>query len=132
MDATEQEVRNLVVRFYERARADATLGPIFEDSVHDWSAHIERIVDFWSDAILKTDRYQGTPMGAHLKLTKLEPAMFARWLDLFDETARETLPESAAQATLEHARRIARSLSYGLFQYRPASAPPLENSGKPE
>jgi hemoglobin len=124
--ATEEDVRNLVVRFYERARADALLGPVFNEAVHDWPAHIERIVDFWSDAILRTDRYHGTPMGPHLQLTKLEPAMFARWLDLFGDTARESLPADVAEATLEHAKRIARSLSYGVFQYRPASAPPLE------
>ncbi len=37
----------LVTAFYARVREDAELGPIFNDAVHDWSAHLTTLIAFW-------------------------------------------------------------------------------------
>src|SRR3712207_8690234 len=41
--------------------------------------------------------------------------MFARWLSLWGETARETLDETGAQAVIAKAERIAESLQLALY-----------------
>ena len=45
---TEEEIRTLVHDFYDDVRQDALLGPIFNSRIHDWDAHLAKLVDFWS------------------------------------------------------------------------------------
>lgn len=112
----EAVLERLVRAFYAAAREDPLLGPVFA-RVGDWEAHVARIAAFWSSVALATGRYSGQPMAAHLPLP-LEPAHFARWLALFEATARaECMPAGAAHLT-ERARRIARSLEMGLAVQR--------------
>jgi hemoglobin len=66
--------------------------------------------------MLTTGRYKGNAMAAHLKQkSAIEPAMFARWLELWRETAREIFDERSAAALAAKAERIAESLQLGLF-----------------
>jgi hypothetical protein len=58
---TEQHISELVRRFYLRASADDSLRIIFEAAITDWDAHHRVVENFWSHALLNTDRYQGSP-----------------------------------------------------------------------
>jgi hemoglobin len=53
-------------------------------------------------------RYHGSPMRAHIPLS-LVGDHFDRWLDLFEQTAREVCPPAAAALFIDKARRIADS-----------------------
>ena len=117
----EAVLERLVRAFYARARTDPQLGPLFDD-VGDWEAHIARITDFWSSVALMSGRYHGQPMVAHLKLP-IEPRHFARWLALFEVTARETCSAAAVDLLMDRAHRIARSLAMGLEIARGAPPP---------
>src|SRR5690554_5216360 len=91
----EALIAALVHNFYARIRADAVLGPIFAERIHDWGPHLDRMVDFWSSVALMTGRYHGAPVPAHMGLP-VDWAHFERWLALFRETAHETCtPEGA-------------------------------------
>jgi hemoglobin len=103
----------LVRRFYEKVRADALLGLIFETHIRDWESHLKRMCDFWSSVALMTGRYHGTPMPKHLPLP-VDAEHFDRWLALFEETAQEVCPPKAADHFIERARRIAESLEIGI------------------
>ena len=107
----EPTLERLVRSFYDAARRDPMIGPLFAH-VHDWEAHIANICAFWSSVALMTGRYHGQPMAAHLKLP-LEPQHFARWLALFEETVRATCPEPSVAYLMEKAHRSARSLELG-------------------
>ena len=107
-DMLEQQVR----AFYGSARQDPLLGPVFA-RVTEWEHHIGKISAFWRNVALGTRSYQGNPMGAHLPLG-LEPAHFVRWLELWEATARQTLPPEAAALVVERAQRIAASLQHGI------------------
>lgn len=109
----EDMIERLVRRFYERAGADALLGPIFGARVADWEAHITRMCAFWSSVALLTGRYHGQPMEAHKDLP-VTGAHFDRWLALFETTAQEVCPPAAAAHFIERARRIADSLEMGI------------------
>src|SRR5665213_750060 len=103
---TEAEIAALVDRFYEKARQDPTLGPIFADGVHDWDTHLATMRDFWSAVMLTSGRYKGNPFAAHLR-HNLRPEFFTTWLALFAELRSKST-------------RIAESLKMGLF-YRPGA-----------
>jgi hemoglobin len=64
----------------------------------------------------RSGRYHGDPYSVHLRLPELEPAMFDRWLALFDEACAEVFEPDLAEAFRERAGRIARSLRMGLFE----------------
>ena len=103
----------LVRRFYDKVRADALIGPVFEARIRDWEPHLMQMRDFWSSVALMTGRYHGTPMAKHLPLP-IDAEHFDRWLALFEETAREVCPAKAADHFIERARRIAESLEIGV------------------
>jgi len=106
-------IERLVRTFYGRVQADSLIGPVFGARIDDWEAHIVKLCAFWSSVALMSGRYHGNPMGPHLKLL-LEPRHFARWLTLFEQTARDICSEAGATLLLEKARRIAQSLQLGM------------------
>ena len=112
----EAGLERLIPLFYARVRADALLGPVFNDAVHDWPEHLDRLVAFWSSVMLTSGRYKGNPMVAHLKhKPSLAPEMFERWLALWAEVTEEVMPAAAAAALQAKAARIAESLQLALF-----------------
>jgi hemoglobin len=119
----EAMIERLVRAFYARAREDALLGPVFAAHVDDWEPHIARVCAFWSSVALMTGRYHGQPLRAHLPLP-VDASHFARWLALFEETARELCPPEAVVHFMERARRIASSFQLGISFHR-GELPPL-------
>ena len=114
---SDPAIAALVRRFYGKARLDLVIGPVFERAVEDWDQHLDKLCDFWSSVMLTSGRYKGNPMAAHLK-QPIEPEFFARWLDLWRETAGEVFAPAAAAQFGCKAERIAESLKLALF-YRP-------------
>jgi hemoglobin len=114
----EAMIRTLVHGFYDHVRADAELGPIFNAAIDDWEPHLAKMCDFWSSVMLRTGRYKGAPMVAHLRLKAVRPDHFGRWLSLFGQTAQALLPADIAALFIERADNIARSLQLGMF-FRP-------------
>lgn len=113
----DASIRLLVQTFYDRARQDELIGPVFNGAVHDWDDHIGKITDFWSSMLLKTGRYNGRPMRPHF-LLPIKGAHFDRWLQLFEVTARELFSEPIAQEFISRARRIADSFEMNLATMR--------------
>ena len=113
---TEADLQSLVDAFYAKVRLDPVLGPVFGRAVDDWPEHLEKLGAFWSSVMLTSGRYKGNPVAAHMRQAKwIEPAMFDRWLELWRETARETLAPPDAAAIIEKAERIAESLKLALY-----------------
>ncbi len=119
----EQAIANLVRDFYAKARKDPELGPIFNAAVDDWDVHLRVVANFWSRALLQTDRYSGHPYVAHVKLP-IELEHFGIWLKLFGETANETLPAEYAEKAIAKANHMAESFRVGLFPFQ-------DQDGKP-
>ena len=112
---TEEHLRALIPLFYARVRKDPVIGPVFNDAIHDWSEHLDRLVDFWSSVMLTSGRYKGRPLPAHVKHgDRITARSFERWLRLWHETTEEMLPPAAAGAMQYKAARIAESLSLGI------------------
>src|SRR5690606_25456869 len=106
----------LVDAFYDRVRADAELGPIFNDAIGDWPEHLEKLTAFWSSVMLTSGRYKGQPVPAHVKhKSRITPALFDRWLALWTRTTDELMAPEEAAALQDRANRIAQSLQLALF-----------------
>ena len=129
---SEAQITALVPAFYAKVRRDPALGPVFAAAVDDWDAHHAKLTAFWSSVMLTSGRYKGSPMQAHLKHREaIPPEMFARWLALWGETARELLPAPIAKAFVAKAERIAESLSLALYFRMPPAARSTAPEGVP-
>lgn len=88
----EAKIHACVRAFYETAAADDLIGPIFKTVIVDWDGHLATMDDFWSGALLGTQRYTAAPFPPHIKLTMTQ-AHFDRWRDLWTVAVNATLPE---------------------------------------
>lgn len=110
---TPAEVAGLVDRFYDKVRADPLLGPVFNPVVRDWTAHKALMTSFWCTVALRAGSYRGNPMAKHQPLP-ITREHFARWLELWRETASEGLDDSGAALMAGYAERIGYGLRVGL------------------
>ena len=115
-DVDRAFIGRLVGEFYDRVRRDNRLGPIFAaEIVGSWEPHLEKMTDFWCSVILKDGSYSGRPVPAHTKLERVREADFDVWLGHFRATAGELCPDGTAQAFVDRAERIAKSLKLAMF-----------------
>lgn len=119
---TEQHIVELVRRFYEKAAADDSLQAIFDAAIQDWDGHHRVVENFWSRALLNTDRYHGSSYPLHARLP-IRIEHFDTWLMFFRQTAKEVLPPEAAERAIGRAEHMAESFKVGMFMdYHPSSA----------
>ncbi len=89
--------------FYTKAIEDQELAPFFIDEIgddisdEDWIEHIELLADFWLAQLLGEDTYYGNFVGAHVKMPHIKRESFARWLELFSQTADEVYAPDTAE-----------------------------------
>lgn len=112
----EAAISACVHAFYAKGLKDALLGPVFAAVPH-LDEHLVVVENFWSKSLLHTERYQGLPFSVHINLP-IEPAHFSRWLELFVETARETLPEVQAEQAAAKATHMSECFQSGLFPFK--------------
>lgn len=107
----------LVDTFYGRIRRHPMLGPIFEKAIGDeWDPHLARMKDFWASVAFNAGRYNGRPVPKHRALTGVNEAHFTLWLNLFEQTLKDTAPNpEAIPYFMERANRIAESLKLAMF-----------------
>lgn len=118
----EDGLSRLVDVFYGRVRRDGELGPIFNDAISDWPAHLSKLTDFWHSVMLTSGRFKGNPMMKHLvHRARIRPEHFDRWLALWGDVTSELMPPEHAAALQEKAERIGESLKLALY-YRPENA----------
>lgn len=109
-------ISKLVDTFYARVRAHPRLGPIFNDEIDDWPAHLAKLKDFWASVALNAGRYSGKPVPAHMKLQGIAPEDFQTWLGLFRQTVSDISGnDEVVTYFMVRAERIARSLQFAMF-----------------
>jgi hemoglobin len=96
-------ILKLLKPFYIDVRQHAVLGPIFNEHITDWPAHLDKITEFWALQTGGESRYRGGFAGAHISLD-LKPEHFQHWLGLWEFNAKRQLPpqEAAEMITLAH------------------------------
>ncbi|WP_162246365.1 DUF1971 domain-containing protein [Rhizobium sp. Root1204] len=114
-ELNEDKIKEILVAFYARVRADPSLSVPFS-VVEDWDEHMERLSDFWSSLMLTTGRYKGNPLSMHaIHSDLIRPEMFQRWLELWKLTTNELLEPQTAEQMQAKATRIASRFVQSLF-----------------
>ena len=99
----------LLRRFYADVRQHHEIGPIFTAQIQDWSAHLEKIADFWSGLSGGPALYGGGMAARHISL-RLEEKHFAAWLDLWRRHCRAHLAPREAEDFILIAENIGQRL----------------------
>lgn len=109
-------VRAVVEAFYDKARIDPVIGPIFDRVVPDdgWPHHLDKITAFWSSMLLGTGTYNGRPMAKHINIGELADPHFVRWLALFRQTVETICPPHIAAIFVDRAERIGNNFRVGI------------------
>ena len=120
---TRERLSALVHAFYADVRADALLGPVFEQALADrWEPHLDRMVEFWSTVALGSKSFSGNVFGKHMALEGVTPAHFSAWVGLWGtHTERLFAPDDARELQFT-AHGIARNLFQGYFGTLPTFA----------
>lgn len=129
-DLTEDLIKAVVYDFYDQIRVDPLLAPVFNQRISnaEWPIHLNKMCDFWSSSILRTNRYDGRPLPPHLSIPELSDVHFERWLTLFHNTVHRLCSDESAEVFFELARRIARSFRMAVAFHRGQNSldlPPL-------
>lgn len=115
---TADYIDRLVDTFYGSIRKDELLGPIFDERIADWPAHLARMKAFWRSVLHNSGEFSGNPMIKHIAIPGLEERHFAHWLELFYATLRELEGDGAATELVgTRARMIADSLLTGIAMH---------------
>jgi hemoglobin len=109
--STSADIHTLINSFYEKVKADETIGYIFNDvaNVH-WEQHLPKMYAFWEFLLLGKDTYAGNPMEVHQRLhqkTPLKEIHFDQWLKLFHETVDEHFAGQVAEDAKSRSKLIA-------------------------
>jgi hemoglobin len=99
----------LLRHFYADVRQHDVLGPIFNSRVKDWSAHLDKIAEFWARQTGGPSAYHGGLASAHLPIG-IQPEHFQLWLGLWDFNCQRHLAPAEAAEMSELAHRIGRQL----------------------
>jgi len=125
---TEDDVKLLVDRFYDKVIADDILGYIFNDVAKvNWAKHLPIMYSFWSSNLLGTMDYKGYVIDVHFKLNDkiaLEEEHFETWLFLFNETVNQYFGGKIAELAKSRAKTVANLMFYKISN--------LPNTKKPE
>jgi len=112
-------IDHFVETFYGKIQRDNLLGPIFNERIKDWPAHLARMKSFWRSVLHNSGEFAGNPMLKHLVIPGIGLEHFSHWLQLFYQTLRDAEPTCEATALVGgRARMIADSLLTGISMQR--------------
>ena len=111
-DLQDADLDELLVAFYATIADDALLAPYF--AVVDMTAHMPRIVAFWSTMLFHTGRYSGSAFRPHLEMPGLTAEHFARWVATLEAVLEARFAGPNARSMMELAHRIAYSMQLRL------------------
>ena len=102
----------MLVAFYATLADDALLAPYF--AAVDMTAHMPRIVAFWSTMLFHTRRYSGSAFRPHLEMPGLTAEHFSRWVATLEAVLDARFAGPNARLMIELAHRIAYSMQLRL------------------
>jgi len=112
VDLRDEHLHALLVAFYDEVGRDAMLAPYFAPV--DMTAHMPRIVDFWSTILFHTGRYSGNAFRPHAEMPGLTGAHFGRWLSVLERVVDARFAGQAADRLKDVAHRVAFSMQIRL------------------
>lgn len=117
------DVNLLVTTFYTKIRQDKVLGPIFNDKIHDWDAHLAHLTDFWESSLFFVNKYKGNPLEKHIEVDNaiqntITEHHFGIWLNYWIQTLDELFEGEKVNIAKNRARKMGTFIYIKLFQAR--------------
>lgn len=117
------DVFKLVSTFYAKVKDNKEIGPFFNETIHDWPAHLEKLTDFWETNLFFVNKFRGNPMEAHVAVDQkfnntIEQRHFGEWLNLWFETIDELFEGERANTAKNRARNMSTHLFMNIYQNR--------------
>ena len=109
-------IATLLRHFYADVRQQALIGPIFNQRIRDWPAHLAKIAEFWARITGGPSVYSGKMPAKHLGLG-LDANHFSAWLQLWECNCRCYLKPQEAQEMSDLALEIGRRLKSTLSRH---------------
>lgn len=124
---TSEDLYRLVDSFYNQAKKDRMLGPIFHQFVDDWEPHIRKVSSFWEATLFASGTYRGNPMALHQEVDEklnhsLEEVHFNTWVEIWHETVDSMFAGATADMAKQRASNIANIMFIRLYQARERSS----------
>lgn len=118
-------METLVRSFYGKVRQHPEIGPFFNETITDWSEHIDKLNNFWETNLFFVKAYKGNPLRAHISLDtqfghSIEQSHFGNWLELWFSTVDELYEGKNAHLAKERVRNMAHIMFIRIFQAREA------------
>lgn len=104
-----EKLVELLRHFYADVRQHQLIGPIFNERIKDWPAHIEKIAGFWARVMGAPSEYTGQMPARHLPLG-LQRMHLEAWLQLWDFNCRRHLAPAEADELSGLAQQIGERL----------------------
>ncbi|HEY4216091.1 MAG TPA: group III truncated hemoglobin [Gemmatimonadaceae bacterium] len=111
-DLRDADLHDLLVSFYTRIESDSILRAYFADL--DVTAHMPRIVAFWSTLLFHTARYSGNAFLPHQRMRALRAEHFAHWVGTLESIIDARFAGPHADLMKAFAHRIAYSMQLRL------------------
>ncbi|MDO5510670.1 MAG: group III truncated hemoglobin [Weeksellaceae bacterium] len=127
--SSREHIEQLVYAFYGKIREDEMLGPIFNSHIaeEEWSAHLEKLSDFWETNLFGIPKFKGSPTQKHIQVDKnlnytIEQEHFGRWMQLWFETIDEMYEGTLADRAKNAARKMSTGQYLAIWFQRPGNA----------
>lgn len=117
----------LVRAFYGKVRKDEVLGPIFNDTIIDWEAHLELLINFWQTQLFLKRVYHGNPVTVYQEVDEkmnhtITSEHFGRWLNLWFETIDELFTGDVVWTAKNRAQKMSTMLFMEMYGHRPKTS----------
>ena len=99
----------LLRHFYADVQQHELIGPVFNQHIEDWPAHLAKIQEFWVRITGGPSHYFGQMPAKHFNLG-IDPRHFGAWLELWEFNSRCYLKPQEAQEMSQLAHEIGRRL----------------------
>ncbi|HYI76196.1 MAG TPA: group III truncated hemoglobin [Chryseolinea sp.] len=120
MEPAKNDIRNvedikiLVFTFYERVKKDDLLSTIINDqTIPNWSDHLNLMSEFWQTVLLNKEPYKGTPAKKHVDLP-IGNQHFDRWITVFHQTLDDLFSGPVTEEAKFQAHKMAEIFRYKL------------------
>ena len=118
-----EDLSLLVHRFYSKIRADKEIGFYFNDIIHDWDEHLEKLTDFWEMNLFGGKMYKGDPLKAHVNVEshfsgKINSNEFGIWLNYWAQTLDELFEGENVDILKRRARKMGTLIYMEMFKSR--------------
>ena len=111
-DLRDEDLDEVLAAFYAAVEDDPLLAPYF--TALDMTAHMPRIVAFWSTLLFHTGRYTGNAFRPHMSMPGLTAEHFAHWVATLERTVDARFAGETADRMKDFAHRIALSMQLRL------------------